>query len=173
MKDIPGFEGRYAVANDGRVWSYPKRVTIPNNGYRLHDSRWLKQFYRGSGSQKYAIVELDGRDYAIHRLVAIVFIPNPDSLPEVNHIDGDRRNNNVTNLEWVTHKGNMQHAQRTGLNKQFYGERHGGHKLSTMEVEEIRAKKSQGYTLKQLSEEYHSSISNISYICRRETRIYG
>lgn len=52
---------------------------------------------------------------AIHRLVAIAFIPNPDNLPIVNHLDGNRSNNNVDNLEWTTVSGNAIHAHQTGL----------------------------------------------------------
>lgn len=52
----------------------------------------------------------------VHRLVAEAFIPNPDNLPEVNHIDGNRSNNAVHNLEWVSHADNMRHAYATGLN---------------------------------------------------------
>ena len=51
-----------------------------------------------------------------HRLVAEAFIPNPDNLPEVNHIDSNRANNHVSNLEWVTHSGNMKHAYHKGIN---------------------------------------------------------
>lgn len=57
----------------------------------------------------------------IHRLVAEAFIPNPKMLPQVNHIDGDKLNNKVSNLEWVTRKENMQHAWKTGLAKPMYG----------------------------------------------------
>lgn len=52
----------------------------------------------------------------VHRLVAEAFIPNPNNLPEVNHIDRDRANNHVNNLEWVTHSDNMKHSYKLGIN---------------------------------------------------------
>lgn len=59
----------------------------------------------------------------VHRLVALTFIPNPDGLPEVNHRDGDKRNNAVANLEWMTHADNGRHASHLGL--LATGDRHG------------------------------------------------
>ena len=52
----------------------------------------------------------------VHRLVAEAFIPNPNNLPEVNHIDRNRANNHVSNLEWVTHSENMKHSYNLGIN---------------------------------------------------------
>lgn len=57
----------------------------------------------------------------VHRLVADVFIPNPDDKPIINHIDGNKHNNNVNNLEWVTYTENSRHAWNTGLAKPSYG----------------------------------------------------
>lgn len=53
----------------------------------------------------------------VHRLVAEAFIPNPNNLPEVNHIDSNRSNNHVSNLEWVTHSENMRHSYNKGINQ--------------------------------------------------------
>ena len=78
--------------------------------------------------------------YRMHRLVAMAFIPNPDNLPEVNHIDGNKLNNCVTNLEWVTGKKNIQLAWETGLIYGLKGEKNGRSKLNDEQVREIREK---------------------------------
>jgi hypothetical protein len=109
----------------------------------------------------------------VHRLVAMTYLPNPDNLPQVNHKDGIRLNNNLNNLEWCTQKQNSRHAQDNDLFVQKYGEEHGGHKLSTLAVISMRQKRSRGAKLTELSKEFNTSVSNVSYICRGETRIYG
>lgn len=60
-----------------------------------------------------------GKKYLLHRLLAQAFIPNPTGLPQVNHIDGDKRNNTIGNLEWSTQSDNQLHAYRTGLQKGY------------------------------------------------------
>lgn len=70
-------------------------------------------------SNGYLIVSLDKKQLSIHRLVALHFIPNPYSYTEVNHKDGNKENNTVDNLEWVTSEMNKQHALKTGLKKGF------------------------------------------------------
>lgn len=73
----------------------------------------------------------------VHRLVAMAFIPNPDNLPEVNHIDGVKTNNDVTNLEWVSSSRNQIHAFELGLQKPHHGEDNPMAKYAEVDVEVV------------------------------------
>lgn len=105
FKDIPGYEGKYQISNYGNVLSLnynhtgkPKVLTPINHhgGYQI--------IHLGKSKIR-----------MIHTLVAEVFIPNPHEKKFVNHIDGNKKNNNVKNLEWVTFQENISHAIKTGL----------------------------------------------------------
>lgn len=74
----------------------------------------------GNGYLSVHIRDKNNKRHYIHRLVAEAFIPNPDNKPQVNHIDGNKMNNCVENLEWVSCKENIRHAIATGLNTQDY-----------------------------------------------------
>ena len=93
MKVIKNHED-YSVTSDGRVYSHINDV-------------WLKDT---AGSSGYNQVKLRGRNKMVHILVAIAHIPNPRNLPVVNHIDEDKTNNDVSNLEWCTHRHNASHT---------------------------------------------------------------
>ncbi len=102
-KEIEGFPG-YLVSESGRVYSKKSNKflsIVPN---------------KQTGYPQVALWK-DGRGYHLylHRILATAFIPNPKNLPEINHIDGNRQNFALTNLEWVDSAGNKQHAIRTGL----------------------------------------------------------
>jgi DNA-binding transcriptional regulator YiaG len=103
----------------------------------------------------------------VHRLVALAFIPNPEGLPQVNHIDGDKRNNRVENLEWVSNQENIDHAVRNGL--MLRGEQVYGAKLKREDVVEIRRLRAdEGLTQKEISKRFGISRAQVGYIVRRE-----
>ncbi|QAU05468.1 HNH homing endonuclease [Klebsiella phage K1-ULIP33] len=93
----------YAVSNEGEV----KNI---NTGCVLRPLTLTKGYL---GVRLYH--EGNGKTLKIHRLVALAFLSNPDNLPQVNHIDGDKSNNDVTNLEWCSNEYNMRHAADNDL----------------------------------------------------------
>lgn len=109
-KEIPGYDGKYFVTTKGEIISlYKKTPTLLKHFDNGRGYRNVKLMYALKPVRKYNTVY-------VHRLVAKAFIPNPDNLPQVNHIDGDKSNNAVENLEWCTAKENMIHAVATKLN---------------------------------------------------------
>lgn len=110
-KDVKGYEGIYQVSNLGRIKSLSRNT---KNQY-AYKEKIIKQIKDKRG---YLIVNIKKRATKVHRIVAEAFIPNPNNLPQVNHIDGNKLNNNVDNLEWCTQKENIQHGWKIGL----YGE---------------------------------------------------
>ena len=99
-QDIAGYEGHYQISNTGKIYS-------------IKCNRMLKQSDLNKG---YHTVKLQRNGtkkmFRVHRLVAMTFIQNPNGLQEVNHIDEDKSNNSVTNLEWVNHIDNVNHGTR-------------------------------------------------------------
>ena len=111
-KDIKGYEGMYQISNYGRVkglerWTHFKNGKKP----RLEPERILKFKKHHKGYLKAQLRKEDKmKSYFIHRLVAQAFIPNPEEKSQVNHIDGDKTNNHVSNLEWNTQSENLRHS---------------------------------------------------------------
>lgn len=111
-RDIKGYEGLYQVSNTGKVkslghgkcslWKEPRVM----KGQKIRSGYLLVHLWK-CGEKKYAL---------IHRLVAEAFIVNPENKETVNHIDGNKTNNCVDNLEWNTYSENITHAFNNGLN---------------------------------------------------------
>lgn len=136
-KPIPGYEGLYEVSNLGRVRSLD-RVEYYVRGGRKRKGRLLKLFL--SHGYKRVVLSVDGkqRKVMVHNLVLSAFVgPRPASF-QTNHIDGNKTNNVLENLEWVTARENIMHAVATGL-KDTAGEQHPMAKLTDQQVIEIRA----------------------------------
>lgn len=101
-KDIPGYEGKYQVSNKGRVKSLNFNRTGKEAILKAKNHVGYPRVILWKGGKRHEI--------CVHRLVAEAFLPNPDNKQFVNHIDGDRRNNNVENLEWCTPQENAIHS---------------------------------------------------------------
>lgn len=151
FRDIPEHEN-YAISNKGRVWSKKrdKFLTLSVN------------------SSNYKKVVLDGKNHYVHRLVAKVFCSNPDELEEVNHIDGNKWNNNYTNLEWVSKSDNAKHAFDLGLRTisgyTRYKVAHSAHRFTSDEVEEMKQLYYDGMSKQEIAEKfncYSSVVCNI------------
>lgn len=171
-KPIKGFEGLYEVSNMGRVKSLDRAYNLPieyfPGGKALKKGRIISGNKGDKHYQQVALFDRQGKKkYAsIHRLVAEAFIPNPEGKKQVNHIDGNKQNNNVSNLEWVTPSENIIHSYNTGLNT-HYGEKSPRSKLTHEQVCEIRntyIKGRRGYGWKALADKYGVSKRTIGSI---------
>ena len=151
---VVGYEGKYEVSSFGNVRSSKGLLngSVKRNGYK----------------QVILCFQRPIKHINIHRLVAVAFIPNPDNKPQVNHIDGNKLNNNVTNLEWVTGSENSIHSCHVLGKKQnpphHKGERASRSKLTQEQADSIRNeyKTVQNYAV--LGRKYgvdYKTISNI------------
>lgn len=104
----------------------------------------------------------------VHRIVALIHIPNPLGLPQVNHKDGNKSNNAAVNLEWVSVSENIKHSLRTGLKIPICGEKVAGSKLTGAEVVQIRAMRVSGKTYKEIAKVFEIHEMTVGEICRKE-----
>lgn len=161
MKQIKNFE-QYYVDEHGIVYSEKTGKLKKLSPILTHYGYYDVGLTNSSGTKK----------ICIHRLVAESFIDNSLNLPQVNHIDGNKLNNHVSNLEWCTAKDNLKHARENGLNNSKptpngKGEKNSRSKLTESLVLEIRQKATEGVTHKQLGIDYGVAESTISGIVSR------
>lgn len=145
-KEIPGFYN-YQISNKSRVKSiarikykkyngkynglivpqnYPEKILTP----RINNAGYFGVHLYNDGKMK---------TFSIHRLVCLAFLPNPERKETINHIDGNKQNNALSNLEWATIQENLGHAKRTGLSTWHKGEQCHNSRLTTDDVITIRA----------------------------------
>ena len=109
-KDVKGYEGLYQVSNFGRIKS------LPRNTKNQYKNGIIKQnVIRGKGYYYINLYNKGTKLFTVHKLVAETFIPNPSNLPCINHIDGNKLNNKINNLEWCSYSDNEMHAYKHNL----------------------------------------------------------
>lgn len=154
FKEIICSKGTIKVHDDGSVYSFNGRLLKGTNvgGYR----RVTYAEQHSNNTQKY-----------IHRLVAELFLPNPLNLPQVNHIDGDKTNNNVSNLEWCTSLQNIRHYHST--NERVYtARRKGKTRLTDIQVKDIR-NLATTHTYKEIGSMYNLTSLTIYFIVSKRS----
>jgi len=164
IDDFPGYEvsdagrvrsvDRIVKASDGRMIPVKGRVLAPGKGLTGYLS--VNLWRNNRQSQNY-----------VHRLVATAFLGKPSANLQVNHIDCDKANNALSNLEWVTRHANMQHAVTNGLCGS--GERNSASKLTTAQVIEIRKASNDGERQGKIAAHFGISQSAISAIVTGKT----
>lgn len=161
IKDIPGWEGMYAVTEGGKVWSHA-RATTAGRGLKHLPGRWMKPHKFSRTNHLRVYLSRDGKKYPmmIHRLVALTYLDNPNNLPVVNHLDGNPTNNTVENLEWTTQSGNCSHAVALGLTKlpSQVGSRNSNAKLNDEKVVQMRRLYREGFSAPQISEMFGVAV---------------
>lgn len=161
-KDIKGYENIYQVSNLGRVKSLNR--LHGTSGRIIYKEKVLKPSENKNG---YYSVKLKGKPFKIHRLVLETFYPINNSLLEINHIDSNKANNKLENLEWVTHKQNMEHAS---INKLFKDRR-----KSVLQYDKFGNFIREWASIKEAGETLQISCGNISNCCsgkQKQTKNY-
>ena len=166
-KNIKDLKGYYQISEDGRVRSVDR--DIPNHWGSMSHFKGKERVpsidkcgYKMVSLKKQGVM----RGMLIHRLVAEAFIPNPENKPCINHINGDKLDNRVENLEWCTHAENIRHSYNTGLKKKQKGELNPSAKLTDSDIRCIRLSNA---PVTELSEIYGVSIGVIYNIKARRT----
>jgi len=160
-RPITGYEGQYEVSDTGRIKSLKRKGKgTPHTQDLIRKTNYLPK------GQELVSLSKNGKvkTLLVHRLVAKAFLPNPNNYPQINHLDGNRKNNNLDNIEWCNQAQNQKHAWDTGL---ILRENHNTTKLDENKVREIRIS-FPSKTMLALSREYDVNISTISRIIHRQ-----
>lgn len=154
-RPLVGYEDKFLISNRGFIFNTHTKKIIAT---RKDPQGYIQADLTYNREQK---------TNRIHRLVALTFIPNPDSKPAVNHKDGDKNNNCLENLEWVTNKENTTHAYQKGLLKNT-GENNTQAKLTNQQVLEIRELKGK-LSQSKIGHLYGISQTTVGLIHRNKT----
>lgn len=172
-------DGNYSVSNLGNV-------RRDSRGQGARAGTVLKHSKDGRGYHRVRLYSSKKhRDYSVHRLVLFAFDRDGDKCEEANHLDGNKDNNTISNLEWTTPSENVRHAYRTGLKVPAAGDRNGSRthpeklippigekngqaKLCAEEVIEMRLMKAEKKTHREMSAKFGVSLATVSHIVNRK-----
>lgn len=178
MKFIPGKDGEYSITDDGRVWCHGYTIKVKSRWGTWCEKTYKPHWVATNGSKdgkwyiSVAIGKKHRKGYKIHRLMAQAFIPNPKNLPEVNHKNGDKTDNRLENLEWCTHQENIDHSWVVSphrKHKPLKGTSNPNHKLSEVQVREIRKRHANGECLLRMEKEYPVTRTMLRFIVQRKS----
>lgn len=158
-KSIKKFDNEYEISNKGQIRSKHKVIVKSNGVCYTRVSKVLKPAISEDGYYKGSVcVNKKIKPYKIHRLVAEAFCKGYKKGLEVNHIDGNKLNNNANNLEWVTRSENVKHAVRTGLLPVTRGSQRTQATINENQVRQIKKLMAQGVQRKIICEQVGCSI---------------
>lgn len=163
-KDVPDYEGFYVVSNLGRIKGLVREIDMSNGNTGLFYERIMAQRLRPSG---YLCTELCKKGirkhFLCHRIIALAFVDNPFNYEVVNHIDGCKTNNKISNLEWCSSGQNQEHAYKSGLKRPCYKNK----EALTLRKEDavvIRKRLENGELQKDIANDYKVTPATISLI---------
>lgn len=170
-KDIKGYEEKYQVSSLGnvrRLAHYGGRQFVEKGKGKGRRFLSEKTVAFNMTTPGYYSVGLCAKKHQVHRLVAKAFIPNPENKREVNHINGIKTDNRVSNLEWVTPSENIRHAIKSGAIKTF-GENNHFSKLTTDKVRVMKYMLSRGIRRQWIAKWFEVTIDNVKHIHNGKT----
>ena len=142
--NIPNLRDEYTIDTNGVVYNVTRNKHLKGTSI--------------SKQNRYVKIHLD-KFYALHRLVAEHFVPNPNDYKEINHIDGNRYNNSADNLEWCSNVHNIHHCWHTGLHMLQTGETNSFHKLTEEDVAKIWSLRNSDLTARQIRDRLKLDVS--------------
>lgn len=171
-RDIPGYEGKYKINEEGKVLSLG-RLTPNKQGMCNRKDKILKQHLTPIGYYRVKLYKDKNTKHTcfVHKLVAETFLENPDNYIEVNHIDGNKLNNHYINIEWCSRSHNVRETYRLGLKPEstYKGSGNATSKLTEDQVLSIRDEYSiGGISQKSLAVKYNVSLSLIHMLVHRQ-----
>lgn len=173
-KDIPGYEGYYQISNTGNIKSLDRFIVKKNGAKVFLQGKYVSVSVHKHGHHVVRLwKENNTKLYNLYRLLALVYISNPENKKEVNHIDGNRMNFDLKNLEWVTASENMKHAYVNGLSKCNFekGFKHKRSKLNNEKLDEIFERRKSGKKLNEIANEFGLNFQYVSRLLKGLT--YG